>query len=355
MRMGSERATLAAAVALAKRGHTVDVTNLTADAPIPSEDYDVYHAWNACGRKGPYLCYVRLAKLLGAPSVFTPIYWAPSKAESKAAKDGLGYGKTEFGRYAMVRNILDRSLAQGLSEADYLCPNGLAEGKAVEERLKGFDLSMPDWHVVPNAVNLSEIKDEILPWDERKPLIVSVGRVEPVKNQHRLCNAFGVFRKAHPEAQLLLIGSISRDYLGHLQKSFFQPGVCLAGELDPPEVMEILSTARVHVLLGLHETPGLSTLEAAASGCNVVISTPEYGTMREYLGDGGIETNPLDDGAIFGALETAWSGPPGFDLAKRIRTEYTYDRVAEQLEKLYTKLTGGNDGDIGSANKIGAE
>jgi len=353
--MGSERATLAAAVALAKRGHTVDVTNLTADAPIPSENYDIYHAWNACGRKGVYLCYIRLAKLLGAPSVFTPIYWPPSKAESKAAEDGLGYGKTEFGRYTMVRNILDRSLAQGLSEADYLCPNGLAEGKAVEERLKGFDLSMPDWHVIPNAINLSEIKDEVLPWDERKPLIVSVGRVEPVKNQHRLCNAFGVFRKAHPEAQLLLIGSISKDYLGHLQKSFFQPGICLAGELDPIEVMEILSTARVHVLLGLHETPGLSTLEAASSGCNVVISTPEYGTMREYLGDGGIETNPLDDGAIFGALETAWNSPPGPELAKRIRTEYTYDRVAEQLEKLYTKLIGGNNGNIGSANKIGAE
>jgi len=275
--MGSERAMLATAVALAKRGHIVDVTNLMVDAPNPSESYDIYHAWNACGRKGPYLSYIRLAKLMGTPTVFTPIYWHPSNAESKAAEEGLGYGKTELGRYTMVRNILDRSLAQGLSEADYLCPNGKREGEAVGERLKEFDLPMPNWQVVPNAVDLSEIKDGILPWDERKPLIVSVGRVEPVKNQHRLCDAFRKFRKTNPEAQLLLIGSVSKGYLGHLDKSFFQPGVCLAGELDPTEVMEILSTARIHVLLGLHETPGLSTLEAAASGCNVVVSTPEYG------------------------------------------------------------------------------
>jgi len=355
LRMGSERAMLATAVTLAKRGHTVDITNLMVDAPNLSEGYDIYHAWNACGQKGPYLSYIRLARSVHVPSVFTPIYWPPSKVESEMAAAGLGWGEAKYTHYKMARDILDHSLAQGLSEADYLCPNGLAEARAVEKRLEEFNLPMPAWQMVPNAVNLGEIEGEILPWDERKPWIVCVARVEPVKNQHRLCNAFRIFRKAHPEAQLFLIGSISMEYVEHCAKSFFQRGICLLGELKPSEVMEILSSARIHVLLGLHETPGLSTLEAAASGCNVVVSTPEYGTMREYLGNDGIETDPLDEGAIFGALETAWNSLPAQGLAERIRTEYTYDRVAEQLEKLYMKLTGGNDGNIRSTDKIGTE
>jgi len=75
-RMGSERAIMGAAKALAKRGHKVDIVPLLHDAP--KEGYDIYHWWNAGGPKGPLLAFARFAHEHGKPCVCTPIYWPPT-------------------------------------------------------------------------------------------------------------------------------------------------------------------------------------------------------------------------------------------------------------------------------------
>jgi len=191
-------------------------------------------------------------------------------------------------------------------------------------------------------VDLDEIESvEPVPWEERD-LIACVARLEPAKGQHCLASAFGEFREKHPEAGLVLAGEMQDGYLCRYRKAFYQEGINLPGLLKPPKVMALLAESRVHAMLSMHDTPGLSHLEAAALGCGLVVSLPDYGTFREYWPrEWLVEVDPLDEGSVCEGLERAWRKPPPEEMATFTRERYNYGVVAEKLEKIYDRLLGG--------------
>lgn len=60
--------------------------------------------------------------------------------------------------------------------------------------------------VLPNAVNEEFMSHDIVPFNERKKVIVSVGRLDENKNQKILINAFSYTIKKYPEYRLVLYG-----------------------------------------------------------------------------------------------------------------------------------------------------
>jgi len=337
-RMGSERAVMGAAKALAKRGHKVDIVPLLHDAP--KEGYDVYHWWNAGGPKGPLLAFARFAHELGKPCVCTPIYWPPTPGFYRLLVEWNGEEKAlEFLRTVSAWNS---SLAKAVAETDFMCPNSEREGDLVRALVRSAGREPPPGEWVPNAVDLDEIESvEPVPWEERD-LIACVARLEPAKGQHRLASAFGEFREKHPEAGLVLAGEMQDGYLCRYRKAFYREGINLPGLLKPPKVMALLAESRVHVMLSMHDTPGLSHLEAAALGCGLVVSLPDYGTFREYWPrEWLVEVDPLDEGSVYEGLERAWRKPPPEEMATFTRERYNYGVVAEKLEKIYDRLLGG--------------
>jgi len=288
-RMGSERAIMGAAKALAKRGHKVDIVPLLHDAP--REGYDIYHWWNAGGPKGPLLAFARFAHEQGKPCVCTPIYWPPTPGFYRLLVEWHG----EKGARKFLQGIAayNSSLAKAIAETDFMCPNSEREGDLVRALVRSVGRELPPSEWVPNAVDLDEIESvEPISWEDRD-LIACVARLEPAKGQHRLAR----------------------------------------GLLKPPKVMALLANARIHAMLSMHDTPGLSHLEAAALGCRLVVSLPDYGTFRDYWPrEWLVEVDPLDEGSVYEGLERAWKEPPPKEMATFTKERYNYDVVAEKLD-----------------------
>ena len=73
--------------------------------------------------------------------------------------------------------------------------------------------------------------------------------------------------------------------------------------LPQEELIHYYQKAKVHVLPSWFETCGLSTLEAAAMGCNIVITNKGYAS--EYFNDHAFYCDPSSPASILDAIYKA--------------------------------------------------
>ena len=84
------------------------------------------------------------------------------------------------------------------------------------------------------------------------------------------------------------------------------------------------------------ETTGLSTLEAAACGCSVVIS--KKGDQVEYFEENAHYAMPDDIESIKSALLDADKKGHSSALQEKILIDYNWDKTAEQTMKAYRSV-----------------
>jgi glycosyltransferase involved in cell wall biosynthesis len=84
------------------------------------------------------------------------------------------------------------------------------------------------------------------------------------------------------------------------------------------------------------ETPGLSSLEAAAMGCNIVVT--RKGDTYDYFEDDAFYCEPDDVNSIKTALDNAFSSPVNPKLKAKIFDNYTWEKTAEETYKAYQKI-----------------
>ena len=95
-------------------------------------------------------------------------------------------------------------------------------------------------------------------------------------------------------------------------------------------------------LPSLLETPGLAALEAAAVGAPLVIT--KEGCTAEYFGTDAFYVDPKDVEDISKKLSLAINKTGGVEMLKERTRQYTWDRVAEELESAYEKAIGSVSG-----------
>ena len=83
----------------------------------------------------------------------------------------------------------------------------------------------------------------------------------------------------------------------------------------------------------VRESPGLSTLEAAISGANCVVSfhTP----FTEYFSLDTLSCDPLNIESIQHAVLKAWNSPGNDELKKRVLKYFTWKRAALKTLEAY--------------------
>jgi glycosyltransferase involved in cell wall biosynthesis len=124
--------------------------------------------------------------------------------------------------------------------------------------------------IIHNGIDAAPAQDVTdLPFDGR-PLVLFVGRLEPVKNPAR----FLAVAARVPEAQFMVVGD------GSLRDQLHAPGVMFTGARDDARAL----LARADLLLVTSDSEGqsIAVLESLAAGTPVV-STPVSG-MRELDG-----------------------------------------------------------------------
>ena len=91
-----------------------------------------------------------------------------------------------------------------------------------------------------------------------------------------------------------------------------------------------MGKSRLCISTSTSETPGLSNLEAAMMGCNLIL--PDIAPVKEYFGDDAIYISPEELDARF--LRRAESTCPTEEIRQRILSNYT----EEQTEQLFKNL-----------------
>jgi glycosyltransferase involved in cell wall biosynthesis len=193
--------------------------------------------------------------------------------------------------------------------------------------------------VVPNAVDVEVFDPHRLQIDPAvrrfEGCVVSAARIEGRKCQLELVTAvrdLGV--------DLVLIGQPAPNHLKYFEavKAAAGPRVHFADQMGQQQIAQFFAVAKVHALVSWMETPGLSSLEAGAMGCNLVVT--EKGDTRDYFGDEAIYCEPDSVDSIRAAVAQAIVTPRSSGLQERIRSQYTWQRAAQMTREGYEQALG---------------
>ena len=329
---------------LEKLGVAVDV-RLTHEK-IRYEEYDLLHFFNII-RPADILYHIRRS---GKPFVVSTLlidYSGYDKYYRKGlsgllcrlfSADTVEYLKT-MGRYLSGRDKLvsknylwkgqQRSVREILKGASLIFPNSMMEYKRL---LQQYNCPGKDIIPIPNGLDTGLfVFNPGLEKDE--DLVICVARIEGIKNQMNLIRALNNTRY-----KLLIIGDHAPGHAAYYQecRRIAAPNVQFIPFTRQHELVKYYQRAKVHILPSWWETCGLSSLEAGAMGCNLVITDKGY--TREYYEELAFYCDPASPASIFDAVDHAAHAPLRHMLRKKILTNYTWGRAAASLANAYDQI-----------------
>jgi glycosyltransferase involved in cell wall biosynthesis len=232
--------------------------------------------------------------------------------------------------HAITQAESDRILQMGFETPVAMIPNGIhtEEFKTLPERSQ-FVSRYP------------ELKDKLI--------VLFLGRIQQKKGLDILARVFGNLVRTRDDVRLVVAGPdedntlteikiILKSY-GALDKAVF-PGM-----LTGKHKLEALSAADVFALTSYSEGFSMALLEALSAGLPLVITDecnfPEVGDSRA-----GIVVRPNDSeiaSAITSLLDSADLRREMSDNARRlVRSNYTWEKIAEKMFTLYENVIAGN-------------
>lgn len=250
--------------------------------------------------------------------------------------DGIEYSKTVTRWFLGKDRMMSlsylwkgqrRSIIEILKKAKLLLPNSHSEFTRLSKRYNCHT----NYIFVPNGIDpeLFVRNDKI----KKDPLLViCVARIEGIKNQLNLVHAL-----RNTKYKLLIIGSAAPN-----QHSYYQECRKLATEnisflehLPQEDLLQYYQSAKVHVLPSWFETTGLSSLEAAAMDCNIVITNK--GDTVEYFADDAIYCDPSSPKDIYDAVKKASIINNNGMLRNKILTHYTWSQATFRTIEAYER------------------
>lgn len=221
------------------------------------------------------------------------------------------------------------AIQQIIDKAAFLLPNSYNE----YNRLKKHFIIKKDYSVIPNGIDPGIFYSETDLQEKDELLVLCVARIEGIKNQLNLIKAMNGSR-----FRLLLIGKASRNQQGYWEacKKSAGTNISFVGKLPQEELVTYYRKAKVHILPSWFETTGLSSLEAAVMGCNIVIT--DRGDAKEYFGPDAWYCDPSSPESIRNAVEKAAAQQSSEGLRQTILKQYTWKVAAEKTKLVYTAL-----------------
>jgi glycosyltransferase involved in cell wall biosynthesis len=261
----------------------------------------------------------------------------------KAVGRGLISREWHSGTAAMLTRGYGRMQLEVLAASSVFLPNSMSEWRRLTKDLRvppDADRVVP----VTNAVRLRPASTEGLPpriaalERDLRGCVLCVARIEGRKNQLNLIRAI-----ARTNHTLVLAGkptSNQRHYHEQVTRAAeASPNVVVLGPVTEDEKDALFRLAAVHALPSWMETTGLSSLEAAAHGCALVISP--NGDTREYFGSEAEYCDPSDVESIRSAIERASRRGPSEALRQQVADKRTWQVAARQTLRAYEMVLSG--------------
>lgn len=331
--------------------------DITTELEPDVSGYDLVHIFNLMRPQEVYL-QVLNAKKYRKPVALSTIYGLYTEYDRKARGGLAGLVGKVLGPYqieyakVLARSVLNRELDKGTllffrhgylelqkricEMVDVFLPNSESEMKRVADDM---GLSHYEYVVVPNAVDAEifsygdcEIPQEL---ERYRDCILCVARIEGRKNQLNLVRA----AKGLPW-KLVLIGKPAPNHMAYFRQVQREagPNVEILGQMEHDGLAAFYKAAKVHVLASWMETPGLSSLEAGAMGCNVVVT--EKGDARDYFGEHAFYCEPASIDSIRQSIILAYEKNRDNYLRDHIAKNYIWNRAAEITLAKYMLIIG---------------
>lgn len=321
----------------------VEVDICTTDAVSTYEGYNLLHFFNII-RPADIIKHIKASH---KPFVVSTIFVDYSEYDRNLRTgisgwlfrllnaDAIEYCKT-IARWIVGRDRLmsssylwrgqKNSIRYILKHAAMVLPNSYSEYKRLCER---YDCSTP-FHIVPNGIDTKLFRKKVTVQREAD-LVLCVARIEGIKNQLNLIRALKGTR-----FRLWLIGSASPSQRQYYEtcKREAGPDVVFIEHVPQTELLQYYSRAAVHVLPSWFETTGLSSLEAAAMGCAVVISN--RGDAAEYFGENVLYCDPASPDSIRMAVEKAAAS--SLSIAENLSERYNWQEAAKATAAAYRSI-----------------
>lgn len=325
---GGERVLLALRSELVKRGHTVELYEPWNMDPDKLRSFDVIHYFS-CGENSFWRYAKRVAPRV--PLIVTPTLYH---------KKGL------VGRAIALRRRL--AYAMSASGNPFHLPNHwLPTTQGELELLRDYmGVDAARMTVLPNGVDERFHLPDPAPFHEKtgikSPFVLIVARFDPVKNHLALIEAI-----AKIKAHLVLIGAPSAEHQHYYDecvqaaKSRERAGAkfTFLGEMshDDPMLPSAYAAATVFALPSKFETFGISALEAALSGCQLVL-TNQLEARDVFAGIANlVDPNHID--GLGRALEEALKKGRRNPVARELYQNYSWQTIAEKLTEVYQTLS----------------
>jgi len=328
---------------------------------IDLKEFDIVHLFQLDWTPETYL-HAKRARKLGKKIVLSPIHHSVS--EVKKFDEEYVFGLRRLSKYLFVdqfqrdtfkniyRSILDRTKAlptlysiflglknmnrQVISWSDYVLTQTKLEASDLSD---AYNINFK-WEVIPNGVGelfLEKKKHHNLFTFEN--YILSVGRIEPRKNNLAIISAVKLLRKElNKDLKLVFVGKTSNKHFEYT-KLFFDEikqnkWVHYNNYLSYEQIPSIYKYAKVCVSASWFETTGLTLLEALFMGANAVSTSPR---AREILGDHCSYCNPDNIESIKEAIKVEFFKPKP-KLPSSFKNEYTWENTAKKTLKIYNDL-----------------
>jgi len=301
---------------LRKLGVTVDIND---GGIYDYSSYDVVHLFNI-DTAGETYRYYKIAHFYKKNLVISPMHW-------------------DMEKYHMLNNkieIMDLYKKCSSYKEEILIKSKVIFCNSELEK----DLIKKEFNVNTKCTiiyNGVEVENEDIPlynFTDRYNLnnyVLCVGRICENKNQLALCSVCEKLGK-----QLVLIGNANDNE--YLKKCTNFKNVIYLGFIDSYNVYNAYRFAKVHVNPSFVGMPGLASLEAAASGCNIV-STQE-GCAKEYFKDMALYCDPYDNNSIFDAVKKGFEKKKDNVLKNYVNENYNFKKITNDLYKTYLEIIG---------------
>lgn len=312
-----------------------------ADEAIVYSDYDLLHFFNII-RPADILYH---SKKAAKPFVVSTIFVNYGEYDKHHRKgigalirylpaDGIEYVKT-MARWLLGKDHLSsrdyiwkgqrRSIVELLQRAVMILPNSESEYKRVVRQYT----YRAKYSVIPNGID-PEIFEQDHLIEKDRDLVLCVARIEGIKNQLNLIKALNNTRY-----KVILIGAHSPNQAAYYQecRNLAADNISFKAHMPQQELVNYYQQAKVHILPSWFETTGLSSVEAAVMGCNIVIT--DKGDTREYFEDHAFYCDPSSPPSILAAVEKASVAPFEKGLQQKILNQYTWAQAAAQTLKAY--------------------
>jgi glycosyltransferase involved in cell wall biosynthesis len=180
-----------------------------------------------------------------------------------------------------------------------------------------------------------------------RPLVLSVGTLEPRKNHLGLIKAFYEVQQSKESSSMLAIaggkGWLYEETRRVVTELKLEDKVRFLGRISDLELITLYSLADVFAFPSFFEGFGMPPLEAMACGAPVITSNTS--SLPEVTGDAAILVDPYDTHAIANAISRVLGDE---QLQKDLRQkgflqaqQYTWSNAAHKMLSVYQKLYDG--------------